>query len=67
MSGESSRTTAGLVASSRVYVKIHHASDVVGGLAVGVVIGLVAKKAWPLDRGPIGTRGYRRRRAARRA
>jgi undecaprenyl-diphosphatase len=56
---------AGLVASSRVYVRIHHASDVVGGLAVGLVIGTVAKKAWPLDKGPIGTRRYRRRRAAR--
>ena len=51
-----------LVASSRVYVKIHHASDVVGGLAVGTVLGLAAKKAWPLDRGPIGLRRLRRRR-----
>jgi undecaprenyl-diphosphatase len=51
---------AGLVASSRVYVRIHHASDVVGGLAVGVVLGSVAKRAWPLDRGPIGTRRLRR-------
>ena len=57
---------AGLVASSRVYVKIHHASDVVGGLAVGLVIGLAVKKAWPLDQGPIGIRRLRRRRAARR-
>lgn len=57
---------AGLVASSRVYVRIHHASDVVGGLAVGLVIGTIAKKAWPLDKGPIGTRGFRRRRAAAR-
>jgi undecaprenyl-diphosphatase len=52
---------AGLVASSRVYVRIHHASDIVGGLAVGVVLGSVAKRAWPLDRGPIGTRRLRRR------
>ena len=57
---------AGLVASSRVYVRIHHASDVVGGMAVGLVIGTIAKKAWPLDQGPIGTRGFRRRRSARR-
>lgn len=56
----------GLVAASRIHVRIHHASDVVGGLAVGLVIGTVAKKAWPLDKGPIGTRGIRRRRAARR-
>jgi undecaprenyl-diphosphatase len=53
---------AGLVASSRVYVQIHHASDVVGGLAVGVVLGNVAKRAWPLDQGPIGTRRLRARR-----
>ena len=52
---------AGLVATSRVYVQIHHASDVVGGLAVGVVLGNVAKRAWPLDKGPIGTRRARRR------
>jgi undecaprenyl-diphosphatase len=52
---------AGLVASSRIYVRIHHASDVVGGLAVGLVIGTVAKKTWPLDKGPLGTRRLRRR------
>ena len=43
----------GLVASSRVYVRIHHASDVVGGLAVGLGLGAVARAVWPL---------YRRRR-----
>jgi undecaprenyl-diphosphatase len=52
---------AGLVASSRVYVRIHHGSDVVGGVAVGLVLGTIAKKAWPLDKGPIGTRRIRRR------
>jgi undecaprenyl-diphosphatase len=45
-----------LVASSRVYVRIHHASDVLGGLALGAVLGTVARRAWPLDRGPVGTR-----------
>lgn len=58
---------AGLVASSRVYVRIHHASDVVGGLAVGLALGTAARKAWPLDRGPVGTRRIRSRLAARRS
>ncbi len=58
-------TVALLVASSRVYVRIHHPSDVVGGLAVGMVLGTIAKKAWPLDEGPIGTRRLRARRRAR--
>jgi undecaprenyl-diphosphatase len=50
-----------LVASSRVYVRIHHASDVVGGLALGAVLGMVARRLWPLDRGPLGTRWLLRR------
>jgi undecaprenyl-diphosphatase len=50
-----------LVASSRVYVRIHHASDVVGGLALGAVLGTVAKRLWPLDKGPVGTRWLLRR------
>jgi undecaprenyl-diphosphatase len=37
---------AALVASSRVYVRIHHASDVVGGLATGLVIGTTARAVW---------------------
>ena len=37
---------AGLVATSRVYVKIHHASDVVGGVATGLVIGTAARAFW---------------------
>ena len=39
---------AAIVALSRVHVKIHHVSDVVGGLAVGAVIGTIARKLWPL-------------------
>ncbi|QYG93856.1 phosphatase PAP2 family protein [Iamia sp. SCSIO 61187] len=39
---------AGLVASSRVHVKIHHASDVLGGVAVGLVVGQVARRLWRL-------------------
>jgi membrane-associated phospholipid phosphatase len=33
-----------IVATSRVHVRIHHASDVVGGLAVGVLLGAVARR-----------------------
>jgi undecaprenyl-diphosphatase len=39
---------AGVVASSRVHVKIHHASDVVGGALLGVVLGRLFRRAWPL-------------------
>ena len=34
------------MASSRVYVRIHHASDVVGGVATGLVIGTAARAFW---------------------
>ncbi len=37
---------AGVVASSRVHVKIHHASDVLGGVAVGLVVGRLARRLW---------------------
>jgi undecaprenyl-diphosphatase len=35
---------AALVAVSRVYVRIHHASDVVGGAVVGTLYGLFAQR-----------------------
>jgi undecaprenyl-diphosphatase len=35
-----------VVAASRVYVRIHHASDVVGGLGVGLALGAVARRWW---------------------
>jgi undecaprenyl-diphosphatase len=41
---------AAVVASSRVYVKIHHASDVLGGVAVGLLVGRVARAVWPRPR-----------------
>lgn len=41
---------AGVVATSRVYVKIHHASDVTAGAALGAVLGLAARRLWPLSR-----------------
>jgi len=41
---------AGAVAATRVHVRIHHASDVVGGLAVGTVLGLGLRRVFPLKR-----------------
>ncbi len=35
---------AGIVATSRIHVRIHHASDVVGGLAAGAVLASVARR-----------------------
>lgn len=39
---------AGVVATSRVYVKIHHASDVVGGLLIGAALGAIGRRWFPL-------------------
>jgi undecaprenyl-diphosphatase len=36
------------VATSRVYVGVHHSSDVVAGAAIGVAIGAAARRWWPL-------------------
>jgi membrane-associated phospholipid phosphatase len=36
-----------LVSSSRVYVKMHHASDVIAGAAIGVGVAAVARRLWP--------------------
>ena len=38
---------AGVVAGSRAYVRIHHASDVVGGVATGAVLGAALRAWWP--------------------
>lgn len=38
---------AGVVAASRIYVKIHHASDVVAGAALGLVLGHIGRVMWP--------------------
>ena len=35
---------ATIVATSRIHVRIHHASDVVGGLVVGAALGAVARR-----------------------
>jgi undecaprenyl-diphosphatase len=37
---------AAKVAYSRVHVRIHHASDVIGGAAIGLVLGRVIRKLW---------------------
>ena len=40
---------AAIVAASRVHVRIHHASDVVGGAAIGIALGAIAKRVWPVS------------------
>lgn len=40
---------AGTVALSRVYVRIHHASDVVAGIAAGGALGMGFRRWWPAD------------------
>ena len=37
---------AAIVASSRVYVKMHHASDVLAGAALGLAMGGAARRVW---------------------
>lgn len=50
---------ATLVGASRVHVRIHHPSDVVGGAAVGVALGIALRAWWPA--GQVLPRGLRRR------
>lgn len=40
---------AAVVASSRIHTRSHHASDVLAGALLGLVLGRVAKRLWPLD------------------
>jgi membrane-associated phospholipid phosphatase len=37
-----------VVATSRVHVRIHHASDVIGGVVIGATLGAAAKRFWPI-------------------
>jgi undecaprenyl-diphosphatase len=46
---------AAVVATSRVYVKMHHASDVVAGAALGAVMGHAARTLFPLAPAPAVT------------
>lgn len=39
---------AAVVASSRIHTRAHHASDVLAGAALGLVLGRLAKRAWPV-------------------
>src|SRR5205823_14949023 len=41
-----------VVASSRVYVKMHHASDVIAGAAMGMAMGRAARRLFPLPPAP---------------
>ncbi len=38
---------AAIVATSRIYVKIHHASDVAAGMAFGLVLGALGRRLMP--------------------
>lgn len=52
---------ASVVAASRVHTKIHHASDVLGGIVIGIGLGLVAKRLSPLAPPSNRDRGRNRR------
>ena len=41
---------ATVVATSRAYVRIHHASDVLGGAAIGLLLGRLGRRLAPLER-----------------
>lgn len=43
-----------VVGASRVYVRIHHASDVLAGVAIGAVLGRVGRRLVPLPPRPTG-------------
>jgi undecaprenyl-diphosphatase len=45
---------AAIVATSRIYVRIHHASDVVGGIAIGIALGRIGRRVLPLPARPGG-------------
>lgn len=39
---------AAIVATSRIHVKVHHASDVIAGAALGIVFARIATRIWPI-------------------
>ena len=46
-------SAATIIALSRIHVRIHHASDVAAGIAVGIVLGRVGRKLFPLPSAPL--------------
>ena len=42
---------AAIVATSRVHVKVHHASDVLAGAVVGIAYAQVTRRLWPTNPG----------------
>jgi undecaprenyl-diphosphatase len=44
---------AAIVALSRIHVKIHHASDVAGGIAIGLLLGQIGRRIAPLEPPPV--------------
>jgi undecaprenyl-diphosphatase len=46
-----------VVATSRVYVRVHHASDVLGGIPIGVALGRIGRRLLPLPPRPGGLTG----------
>lgn len=43
---------AAVVATSRIHVRVHHATDVLAGAVAGVVFAKIAKRVWPLPPPP---------------
>ena len=46
-----------VVATSRVYVRVHHASDVLGGIPIGIALGRIGRRLLPLPPRPGGLTG----------
>jgi membrane-associated phospholipid phosphatase len=40
---------AGLLACSRIHVRLHHASDVAAGAGIGMILGKLAERLLPKD------------------
>jgi membrane-associated phospholipid phosphatase len=49
-----------IVATSRVYVRVHHASDVIGGVPIGIALGRIGRRLLPLTPRPPKATGIAR-------